>query len=101
MDDAPETLEKQVLALSKSNENLKLEVSKLHEEIREIKQKHEEEITMIRIDFEESQTQLHEMIDQVARHVLELGANAQSRQELKLFSPPRKRHPRSSPAHKR
>ena len=74
----------------------------LQKELEAIQQKHEAEIIMLRVDFEESQTQLREMINQVGNHVLKIGANVnQAAHEIKLFSPPRKRHPRSSPAHKR
>ena len=75
---------------------------KLQKDLEAIQQKHEAEVIMLRVDFEESQTQLREMINQLGNHILEIGANVNpAAQEIKLFSPPRKRHPRSSPAHKR
>ena len=75
---------------------------KLLTDLEAIQQKHEAEIIMLRCDFEESQTQLREMITQIGNHVLQLGANVNpAAKEIQLFSPPRKRHPRSSPPHKR
>ena len=75
---------------------------KLLTDLETIQQKQEAEIIMLRCDFEESQTQLREMINQLGNHVLQLGAHVNpAAKEIKLFSPPRKRHPRSSPPHKR
>ena len=92
-----------------SCEDLAVKIQKLEQineklltDLEAIQQKHEAEIIMLRCDFEESQTQLREMITQLGNHVLQMGANVNpAAKEIKLFSPPRKRHPRSSPPHKR
>ena len=71
--------------------------SKLPKDIETLRQKHEVEIIMLRVDMEESQVQLHEMINQLGNHILQMNLSENlATQEIKLFSPPRKRHPQSS-----
>jgi len=88
-----DSLKQQIMQLAEMNHKLK-------EEMYMMRQKHEAEIMMLRVDFEESQTEVRELISQVASHVVRISGDDDSNQ-LNLFSPPRKRHPKSSPPHKR
>ena len=81
---------------------LKCEIQGLRKEIEALKQFHESEIAMVRIDHQDSITQVHELINQLGNHVLSLKPDNHGKPDvIKLFSPPRKRHPKSSPPHKR
>ena len=94
--------DKRMLELNENeNEKLQVEIQSLRKEMEAMKQKHEAEIIMMRVDHEESITQLRELINQLGNHVLSLTNNENAENPIRLFFPPRKRHPKSSLPHKR